>query len=377
MDLNQLREQFPITQKYVFLNAAAVAPMSRPAAEAMRRYVDHTIENATIGAEFYRTAEKTRSSAAQLINATVDEITFVKNTTEGLGWVAAGLPWESGDNVVSTAVEFPANVYPWMGLGKRGVDLRMVKEVDGRIPTEDVIAAIDGRTRVVSVSAVQFASGFRMNLAQLGRVCRERGVFLCVDAIQALGVLPVDVQAMQIDFLSADGHKWLCGPEGCGLFYCRRELLDRLDPPFAGWLCMKDALDFCNYRFEFVESARKFDSGCYNLAGVCGLGASIDMWLRTGIEAVTRHVLSLTDRLAEGVKAKGYRVVSSRREGEASGIVAFVSGRHDHEAIRKRLQDEHQVIIACRESRLRVSPHAYNTPEEIDRLIDLLPGETR
>lgn len=374
MHVNQLRELFPITQNYSFLNAAAVTPLSRPAWEAVCRYVEEMCEHAGIGADLYRNAERIRSLAARLIGAATDEVVFVKNTTEGIGWVAGGLPWQAGDNVVITAVEFPANVYPWMGLGRQGVGLRMVKEVDGRVPVDDVMAAIDERTRVVSVSAVQYASGFRMDLPRLGQACRERGVFLCVDAIQALGALPIDVQAMQIDFLSADGHKWLCGPEGCGIFYCRRELLDKLTPVFAGWLCMEDALDFGNYRFEFLRSARKFDTGSYNLAGICGLGASIEMWLEVGIEAVARRVLALTDRLVEGLRAKGYRVISSRLPGEASGIVAFVSDCHDHEEIRKRLHEQHRVIISCREGRLRVSPHAYNTPEEIDQLIDLLPG---
>ncbi|HPD28950.1 MAG TPA: aminotransferase class V-fold PLP-dependent enzyme [Phycisphaerae bacterium] len=374
MNVRQLRELFPITRRYNFLNAAAVAPLSSPASQAMCRYIEHTCGQATIGADFYMNAEQTRSLAAALIGADPDEVTFTKNTTEGIGWVAGGLPWRAGDNVVITAVEFPANVYPWMGLGRQGVDLRMVKEVDGRVPAEDVIAAIDERTRVVSVSAVQYASGFRMDLPRLGQVCRERDVLLCVDAIQALGVLPIDVRAMQIDFLSADGHKWLCGPEGCGIFYCRRELLDRLTPVFAGWLCMEDALDFGNYRFEFLRSARKFDTGSYNLAGICGLGASIEMWLEAGIDVVAQWALALTDRLVEGVRGKGYRVVSSRLPGEASSIVAFVSDHHDHGEIRKRLQEQHRVIISCREGRLRASPHAYNTLEEIDQLIELLPG---
>ncbi len=374
MDLSRLRELFPITRQYNFQNAAAVAPLSRPAAEAVRRYVDHTLEHGYIGAGFYRSAEKVRELAARLVNATPEEIAFVKNTTEGIGWVAAGLTWNEGDNVVIPAVEFPANVYPWMGLGRRGVELRMVKETDGRVPPEDVIAAIDQRTRVVSVSAIQYASGFRMDLARLGRACRERGLFLCVDAIQALGAFPVDVRAMEIDFLSADGHKWLCGPEGSGFFFCRRELLGNLNPVFAGWLCMEGAMDFGNFRFEFVDSARRFDTGSYNLAGICGLGASIEMWLDVGIDAVAGHILSLTDRLAAGLKAKGYRLVSSRRPIEASGIVAFVSDCHDHEQIRARLQDEHRVIIACREGRLRASPHAYNTPAEIDQLLELLPS---
>jgi cysteine desulfurase / selenocysteine lyase len=374
MDLNSLREFFPVTGSYNFQNNAAVAPLSRPAADAMRRYVDHLLERASVGGDFYQVAERARQSAARLINATPEEIAFVKNTTEGIGWVAGGLKWQPGDNVVTTGVEFPANIYPWMGLRPRGVDLRLVPEIDGRIPVERMVEAMDERTRAVSVSAIQFASGYRMDLAALGRACRERGAFLCVDAIQALGAFPIDVRGMSIDFLSADGHKWLCSPEGCGIFYCRRELLDRLGLVFTGWLCMKGAMDFGNYRFDLVESARRFDTGSYNLVGIHGLGASIDLLLDAGIDAIAARILSLTDRLVAGVQRKGYRIISSRRPGEASGIVSFVSNRHDHEDLRRRLQDEHRVIIACREGRLRASPHAYNSEAEIDQLIDLLPS---
>ncbi|HSW44747.1 MAG TPA: aminotransferase class V-fold PLP-dependent enzyme [Phycisphaerae bacterium] len=374
VDAGQWRDLFPITGRYVFMNHAGVAPLSRPAAEAMREYVQQATDLAGLGAGFYRRAEQVRRAAAGLINADAGELTFVKNTTEGIGWVANGLKWRSGDNVVTTGVEFPANVYPWMALKSRGVELRMVPEDEGRIPTERIMEAIDGRTHVLTVSAVQYGSGFRMDLETLGRFCRERGVLFCVDAIQALGVLPIDVRAMNIDFLSADGHKWLCGPEGCGIFYCRRELLGEIEPVMAGWLCMKDALDFGNYRFEFVDTACKFDTGSYNLAGVYGLGASIEMFLEIGVERIRDQVLMLTDRLVEGLKGKGYRIILSRRPGEASGIVAFASGRHRHDELRDRLEREHHVVIAVREGRLRASPHFYNTIEEMDRLVELLPS---
>ena len=372
MDMQKWRELFPITRHYSFLNHAGVAPLSRPAADAMRSYVEQSEDRAGLGAGFYRRAEQVRRLAATLINADPEEITFAKNTTEGIGWVANGLKWKPGDNIVTTAVEFPANVYPWMALRSSGVELRMVPEVDGRVPTDRVIEAIDSRTRVLTVSAVQYASGFRMDLAALGRSCRERGVRFCVDAIQALGVLPVDVRAMNIDFLSADGHKWLCGPEGCGIFYCRRGLLNELEPIMAGWLCMKDALDFGHYRFEFVDTACKFDTGSYNLAGVYGLGASMEMFLSIGVERICSHVLMVTDRLVAGLQEKGYRIVSSRGRQEASGIVAFTSDRHDHEQLRRYLQ-EYRVVIAVREGRLRASPHFYNTVEEIDQLVALMP----
>jgi len=374
MDIVQMRELFPITRNYNFQNHAGVAPLSRPAAEAMRRYVDHLCDCGYLRGEFYKHAEHVRKSAAQLIGATPEEITFVKNTTEGLGWVANGLSWSTGDNVVTTNVEFPANIYPWMGLQSRGVQLKMVPEENGRVPVERMADAINSKTRVVTVSAVQYASGFRADLETLGRICKEKGVLFCVDAIQALGVLPIDVRAMSIDFLSADGHKWLCGPEGCGIFFCHRELIGHLRPVIAGWMGMVDAYNFGKYRFEFVDTARKFDLGSYNLAGIYGLGASIDLILEMGVKKITAHVLMLTDRLVEGLRDKGYRVVSSRREGEASAIVAFTSEVHNQEEIQRHLEAEHRVVIAVREGRLRASPHLYNTIEEIDQLIDLLPS---
>ena len=179
---------------------------------------------------------------------------------------------------------------------------------------------------------------------------------------------------MNIDFLAADGHKWLCGPEGCGVFYCNRSLLGHLRPVISGWLGMEDALDFGNYKFQFVESAKRFDTGSYNLGGILGMGASIRLMLDVGVERIAAHLLMLTDRLVRGLRDKGYRVISSRRQGEASSIVAFISDLHDHKEIQRHLQAEHRVVIAVREGRLRASPHMYNTTEEIDRLVELLPG---
>lgn len=374
MELRDIRELFPITKNYNFQNHAAVAPLSRPAASALRNYADQVAATAGLRAGFYKHADRVRRSAARLLNADPEEVTFIKNTTEGLGWVAGGLSWNTGDNVVTTNVEFPANVYPWMALQARGVQLKMVPENNGRIPIDALIGAIDNRTRVLTISAVQYASGYRSDLAALGRTCKEKGVLFCVDAIQALGVLPIDVRGMNIDFLAADGHKWLCGPEGCGLFYCNHALIGHLRPLMAGWLCMKDALDFGHYRFEFVDTACKFDTGSYNLAGILAMGASIEMLLEIGMERITAHVLMLTDRLVKGVRDKGYRVISSRRPGEASGIVAFLSDLHNAADIQRHLEGEHRVVIAVREGRLRASPHVYNTIEEIDQLVELLPG---
>jgi cysteine desulfurase/selenocysteine lyase len=373
MDWLRFRDEFPITRNYNFQNHAGVAPLSRRAAAAMQQYAEQCRDGANLSGGFYQRAEQVRRSAATLINADPEEVTFVKNTTEGIAFVANGLKWNTGDNVVITNVEFPANVYPWLNLQALGVRVKMVREEAGRIDLERVIEAIDGRTRVVSISAVQFASGFRSDLAKIGEVCQVKGVLFCVDAIQALGVVPVDVRGMHIDFLSADGHKWLCGPEGCGIFFCNRELLGHLRPSMVGWMCMKNADDYGHYQFEFRDDARRFDSGSYNVAGIYGLGAAIDLLLEIGIDRISERVLALTDRLVAGLRERHYRVVSSRHPGEASGIVAFASDKHDHKEIQRHLQAEHRLVIALREGRLRSSPHFYNTEEEVDQLLGLLP----
>ncbi|MBI4717128.1 MAG: aminotransferase class V-fold PLP-dependent enzyme [Planctomycetes bacterium] len=373
MDWNALREEFPITRNYNFQNHAAVAPLCRRAAEAARKYLAHAEENAYLRGGFNRQVDRVRAQAATLINARPDEVAFTKNTSEGLSFVANGLTWKSGDNVVISNAEFDANVYPWQALRSRGVQVRMVLEEDGRVPLERVMESIDSRTRVVSISSVQYASGFRSDLAALGEYCQSKGVLLCVDAIQSLGVFPLDVQGMNIDFLAADGHKWLCAPEGAAIFYVRKELQGHLHPTTIGWLSMKDPYVFGKYQFEFHDSARRYEAGSWNLPGVYALGGAIDLFLEVGVEAMARRVLSLTDRLVAGLRDKGYRVISSRQRGEASGIVAFISDLHDHERIQKHLELEHRIVISVRCGRLRASPHAYNTEREVDQLIEALP----
>lgn len=374
MDVDAWRAEMPIVRQYSFLDHAAVAPVSGRAAAAMRRYLDEATSHGYARGGLFPESKHVRLSAAKLLNCHPEEIAFTKNTSEGISFVANGLQFSHGDNIVTAAAEFPANVYPWMNLRDAGVRLKVVPEDKGRIPLDRLIELIDDRTRLVAISSVQFASGFRTDMAALGQACQERGVLFCVDAIQSLGCVPIDVRAMKIDFLSADGHKWLLGPEGAGIFFCRHELLGLLRPSTVGWLTVKDSMSFCDYKLDFRDDARRFDSGSYNLVGLWGLGASIDWLLEIGLDNVWQRVQMLTDRLATGVQAKGYRIASSREPSEASGIVAFVSDQHDHTRIVNHLRQEYRTVIAAREGRLRASPHFYNTEEEIDQLIEHLPG---
>src|SRR5262245_34104125 len=351
MDVSALRAEMPVTRQYNFMDHAAVAPISARAAAAMHRFIEEASSHAYARSGLYPEAKRVRQSAAKLLNCHPEEVTFVKNTSEGLSFVANGLQFSKGDNIVTTGVEFPANIYPWMNLRSHGVQLKMVPEDGGRIPLERLMELVDDRTRVLTVSAVQFGSGFRTDLAALGNFCQQRGVLFCVDGIQALGCIPIDVRAMKIDFLSADGHKWLLGAEGAGIFYCRHELLGLLRPSSVGWLGMKDAQNHGVYRLEFRDDARRFDGGSYNLGGIWALGASIDWLMEIGIANVWDRVKLLTDRLAEGVGERGYRLVSSRAEQETSGIVSFVSARHDHAKIVSHLRQEYRTVIASRVGR--------------------------
>jgi len=375
-----LLSRYPQTAEMAFLNHAAVAPITADAAGALRWYADQASSKAYVGAGWYGDIQRVRGLAARLIGAdpSGSEIAFVPNTSTGLATVAQGLKWEAGDRVVITNVEYPANRYPWEHVSRtRGVELvEVAQRDDWRIHVDDVVAAIDGKTKVVALSATQFASGHRIDLRPIAEAVHAVGGYLCVDAIQAMGVTPMDVAGEGIDFLSADGHKWLLGPEGAGVFYCRAELTETLTPAVVGWLNMVNAEDYLAYRYEFEGDARRFEPGTWNVPGVLAMGKSLEVLLGTGIEAVWREVEALTARAAAGVAEKGYRVVSPREvAGERSGIVIFEKPGAEAGEHRRIVNDLEKagVVIALRNGRLRVSPHAYNTVEEVDRLVAALP----
>ncbi|MEM7627255.1 MAG: aminotransferase class V-fold PLP-dependent enzyme [Planctomycetota bacterium] len=368
---------FPILRKMDFFNHAGVAPISGPAAEALRAYAEQASSAAYVDSGWYRRANQVKKLAAQLIGAAgPQEIALIPNTSAGLSLVAKGLDFHAGDRVVITDVEYPANRYPWEDLRRRGVELVEVHQhADGRIDVDEVCDAINDRTRVVSLSHVQYASGFRIDLKPISEMVHRAGGYLCVDAIQSCGVLPVDVGAMGIDFLAADGHKWMLGPEGAGFFYCRQDLCPRLHPNVVGWMNMVDAGNYGDYRFEFQMDARRFEPGSWNIPGVVALGASLDLLLGVGIDGVWSRVEALTSRLCVGLEAKGYRVFTPRADpGERSGIVIFESPDDAVDARQVVANLEKRgIFIVVREGRLRASPHFYNTAAQIDRLIDALP----
>jgi selenocysteine lyase/cysteine desulfurase len=371
---------FPILGKWDFFNHAGVCPLPRVATDALRAYAQQAESEAYLDSGWYRDIEKLRVLSARLLNCHRDEIAFVKNTGEGLSIVANGIDLRSGDRIVTTAVEYPANIYPWLEQARRRqCELVMVPEQsdsDGRryVPLDRILAEVaHPRTRLVTLSHVEYASGQRLDIAQVGRFCREHGKLFCVDAIQTLGVLPVDVREMCIDFLSADGHKWLLGPEGAGIFYIRRELIESTPPLTVGWMNVKDAMDYGNYDYTLKSDAGRFECGSYNVPGLLALRASIELLLEIGIDAVSQRVKHLTDHVIEGLVGKGYQIICPRSGDQWSGGVSFVSPRHDHQPIFTSLRRDHHIEIALREGRLRCSPHFYNAERQLDRLIAALP----
>ncbi len=374
-------EAFPVLRRWNFLNHAGVCPIPRVAADALRKFADEAAAGAYLETSWYPDLDKLRALAARVINADRDEIALVKNTTEGISIVANGLDWQPGDRIVTTAVEYPANVYPWMEVVRRhGATLVMVPEEQGPggsrvVSLEKILReAEDPRTRIVSLSHVEFASGHRHDLAQIGAFCRANGKLFNVDAIQSIGAVPVDVKGMHIDYLSADGHKWMLGPEGAGIFFCRRELLERTRPLMLGAMNVINPLEYGSYDYTLKPDAGRFECGSMSLASFFSLRASLELIESIGVANIAPRIKHLTDRLIAGLTAKGYGVVSPRDGEQWSGIVSFFSTKHAHEPVVRTLRREHHTEIALREGRLRASPHFYNTDEQMDQLVELLPG---
>jgi cysteine desulfurase/selenocysteine lyase len=363
----EARALFPVTQqKLAYLNHAAVGTLSVRAYEAMEAQArDHRDFGATHWQKWYAEYDRLRASAARLIGSTPAEVAILKNTSEGLSFVAEGLRWEEGDNVVTTALEFSSNYTPWKHVERRGVECRIAK-----LPTvEEIDKCIDDRTRIVTVSSVAFHNGFAADLDAIGELCERTGILFCVDAIQSLGVLPMDVRRSKIAFLAADGHKWMCGPEGAAIFYVADEHRDKLEILENGWTNIRRGGRFIECGLELMPDARRFEAGSLNTNGVHGLRAAIDLLLEIGIPSIADEVIRLTNRLADGLESIGWKCARPSR----SGIVGATPPSSEPSLLKwHRILEEAGVITAPREGLLRLSPHFYNDDSEIDRVIEVL-----
>jgi cysteine desulfurase/selenocysteine lyase len=370
-----LRALFPITRRAVYLNHAAVSPPPTPTIEAVAAQLRDVAEN---GSANYRhwvaTKERARKLAADMIGARPEQIAFMRNSSDGLSTVANGLTWRAGDNVVTFRNEFPSNIYPWLRLrAAYGVEVRMCEERDGRIDLDELIGLIDERTRVVAVSQVQYASGFRAPLESLGRAARAVDALLVVDVIQAMGVVSTNVEAELVDVAAGAGHKWLLTPEGVGLLYLSDRARERIEPTLVGWVSVPDPEDYANFEQSWNRGALAWETGTGPTALIHGLEASLKLLTETGVAHIAAHLKQLTDYLCERLSNLPYQTVSSRRPGEESQIVCL---RHQGGLTAMDLYihlKQRSIITAPRGDRLRIAPHLYNTLAEIDELVDNLP----
>jgi selenocysteine lyase/cysteine desulfurase len=308
-----------------------------------------------------------------MIGARPEQIAFMRNTSDGLSTIANGLRWRSGDNVVTFANEFPSNIYPWLRLREAfGVEIRMCEERDGRLETEELINLIDDRTRVIAISQVQYASGFRADLELLGRAARSVDGLLVVDVIQAMGVIPTNVEAELIDVAAGACHKWLLTPEGVGVLYLSDRARERIEPTLVGWVSVPNPEDYQNFEQGWNHGALAWETGTAPTALIHGLEASLKLLTDTGSERIAAYLEELTDYLCERLDRNQYQIVSSRRSGEKSQIVCI---RHRQGISPMTLYSQlkqRNIITAPRGDRLRIAPHFYNTPEEIDELVRAL-----
>ncbi len=362
----------PVSREWIYLDHAGVGPISAPARACVLDWAEEaTNDGASNWARWHQGVENARKSAATLVGASTDEISLVKNTTAGICVVSEGFPWKEGDNIVVPANEFPSNLYPWMILEAKGVETRRVPVEDGRLDLDRMAAACDDRTRIVSASWISYSSGWRNDVAALAQMAHDNGALFFLDAIQGLGVFPLDVEETGVDFLAADGHKWMLGPEGAGILYVRREHLDLLQTTGVGWNSVKQERDFGLIDLDLKPTAERFEGGTQNMVGFLGLGASLDLLLSCEIEAVGKRVLEISDFVCEKLEAAGAEVACCRDPERASGIVPFLMPGVQVDGARARLTEQ-GVVLSERGGRLRISPHAYNTEEEMERLVDIL-----
>jgi selenocysteine lyase/cysteine desulfurase len=361
--------QFPVRERLIYLNHAAVSPLSKPAADAMKRLADDCLCYGSLHYDQWLAAyEGVRVAAAKLIGADRSEIALVKNTSEGIATVALGLDWKPGDRIVGFHEEFPANYFPWLRLQEKGVGVTWLSVTD---PLERIEEACRG-ARLLAISFVQFLTGYRAPIQEIGEICQRNHCIYLVDAIQGLGAFPIDVRASHIDALAADGHKWLTGPEGCGLLYISQALQDRVEPVEFGWTNVAHYNDYASRDMTLRPDAGRYECGTLNTIGCFGLQAAIEFLLEVGTREIAPVVQSLGDRIANGVKSKGYELLGERTASTGAGIVSFRKVGADAGQIVRKLRAA-GICTSPRAGWVRTSPHFYISPADIDRMLDELP----
>ncbi|MBF8296445.1 MAG: Aminotran 5 protein [Bacteroidetes bacterium] len=360
---------FPHTEQgVIYLNHAAVSPLST---RVLRAQIGHLQNRSSGNIETYwddvKQIEETRRCVQQLINAeSIDRIALAGNTSDALNIIASGLDWNPGDRVLLNDLEFPSNIYPYYHLKSQGVEIDFIHSLDGRVTPEAIYASLRPRTRILAISAVQFLSGYRAELAVLGEVCRSRGILLIVDAMQAVGGVTVDVQAMKIDGMAAGAAKWQMGPQGIGFLYLTEELQARIHQKYLGWQSVENPWDFFHFDQALAPTARRFEGGTLNIPGMWGMHAALSTILEVGPQIIESHVLALTGALLDEFReAEGIKVYSPEALGERSGIFTIVPPDGVDPTAAFEELSRRKLFLSLRGGKLRYSPHFYNSMDEI------------
>jgi len=371
-----MKSYFQLDKNIVHLNHAAVAPWPTVTRDAVVAFAD---ENTRIGSQNYdlwmQTEQQLKQRLVSLINAaSTDEIAILKNTSEGLSLIAQGLIFKAGENIVLPAEEFPSNRVVWQALQAQGVETRLIPLQDVADPEQALLDAMDENTHLLSCSSVQYARGLRLNLHIIGRACRDNDTLFCVDAIQSLGAIAFDAQACFADFVVADGHKWMCAPEGCALFYCRKEIQPQLQLQQYGWHMLKNPFDFSHQSstIEPADNARRFESGSPNMLGITALNASLGLLLELGLKNIEARVLANATYLFEQLRSlSNIRILTPDETDRFAGIVTFQKHSIDNVKLYEHLQSKN-VICAYRGDGIRFSPHFYTTTQDIDKALAIV-----
>ncbi|MDQ6767332.1 MAG: aminotransferase class V-fold PLP-dependent enzyme [Candidatus Eremiobacteraeota bacterium] len=366
------RRLFPITSSWAYCNHAAVGPLPRPTRQAVAAVLDAQMNEGSAGIlDVESHLESIRAQTAAAINASADDVAFLRSTSDGALVAANGLAWRSGDEIIISDNEFGANAYPWLFLRDRGVRIAFVRTPHERLTVEQLDTMRTKRTRLVAVSYVSSMDGYRHDVSALGRYCREHGIIFAVDAMQGFGPLPLDVRNWNIDVCYFGVAKWLLSPQGLSVLYARRDLAESMRPAMCSWRSVQDPMDFFDYGQELLPGARRFDGATVNYPALIGFRESLRLHSEASFAAIERHVRMLCDRLIDGARTRGIDVKSDESAAARSAIVLLGLGRWQPDHLNaKALADK--VGITVRDSGVRVSPHGYNNEADIDAVLELL-----
>jgi len=374
MPLDDLIEkEFSLKPGLIYLNHAAVGPWPTRTADAVRSFAT---ENELSGAQHYlewmKTESALRDKFAQIINAaSSDDIAILKNTSEALSFVAYGLDWQAGDNIVISNQEFPSNAMVWHSLKDKGVQVREIDLSTSSTPERALINALDKNTKLLSISSVQYATGLKMNLAELGSACKKKDILFCIDAIQSIGAHPFDIEAYDADFVMADTHKWMLGPEGVALFYCRPALREKLKLHEYGWHMLEDVANYTTSEYVFSKSARRFECGSPNMLGIHGANASLSLLLEIGLDKVEERLLRRSQYTIEQINnSQNLTLITNQNSERVAGIITFQSSKIDSQSLYQKLM-KNNVICAPRGGGVRFSPHFYTALDDINAAVHL------